>query len=139
MDNISAIDLCYKRYISALSQYLPEGLILVDIDLLQELDLLNFHQQNEDPSFTRFFQVVESEDKITLMNDQFVVWIVPEKQEEEAFTYILIATNRGEELHLELCFRVSGVYNTSRLVLRLLEKYLYEIQETEEALKHLKL
>ena len=138
MDNISAIDLCYKRFAQDLNQFLPDGLILVDIDLLQELDLLDFHHQKNDPGFTRYFQVIESEEKITLLNDQFIVWIVPEKHENEAYTYILIATNMPDEPHLELAFRVSGAYNTSRLVLRLLEKYLYDIQETEDSLKAFK-
>jgi hypothetical protein len=38
---------------------------------------------------------------------------------------------------LELCFITSGVYNTSRLVLRVLEKFLVEIEENEKLLKTL--
>ena len=136
MDDISEIDLYYKKYAKELNNYLPDGLILVDIDLLQELDLLTFHHQKNDPAFTRYFQVIESEEKITLINEQFIVWIVPEKRESEAFTYILIALNTSDAPHLELAFRVSGAYNTSRLVLRLLERYLYEITETEDSLKN---
>lgn len=138
MDKLSEIDLCYKKYIKDLSRWLPDGLIVVDIDLLQELDLLAFHSQPNDPGFTRYFQVIESDEKITLVNDQFIVWIVPEKHDDEAYTYIIIATNTAEVPHLELAFRVSGAYNTSRLVLRLLEKYLHDIQETEESLRHIR-
>lgn len=138
MDNLSAIDLCFKKYTKDLSLWLPDGLIQVDIELLQELNLLDFHSQKTDPGFTRYFQVIESEEKITLINEQFIVWIVPEKYEDESYTYILIATNHSEEAHLELAFSVSGAFNTSRLVLRLLEKYLLEIQETEESLKSIK-
>lgn len=137
MDELREIDQYYKKISKDLNRFLPDGLIVVDIDLLQELDLLNFHSFPNDPGFTRYFQVVESEEKITLINDQFVVWIVPEKRENEAYTYILIATNTPETPHLELAFRVSGAYNTSRLVLRLLERYLSDIQETEDSLRHL--
>lgn len=139
MDNLSAIDVYYKKYTQDLNMWLPDGLIQVDIELLQDLELLDFHAQKSDNSFTRYFQVIESEEKITLINDQFIVWIVPEKYEDEAFTYILIATNHSEEAHLELAFSVGGAYNTSRLVLRLLEKYLLEIQETEDTLKSIKI
>lgn len=135
MDDISAIDLQYQKFTKDLNRYLPDGLIQVDIDLLQELDLVNFHSQKNDPGFTRYFQVSETDEKITLINEQHIVWIVPEKHEEESFTYILIALNHFEEPHLELAFSVSGAYNTSRLVLRLLEKYLMEIQENEDSLK----
>ena len=50
----------------------------------------------------------------------------------------LIALNHEEQPQLEIAFSTSGVYNSSRLVLRVLEKYLQEIQETEDTLKSLK-
>lgn len=139
MDDLSQIDLIYKKYSSDLNAYLPDGLIQVDLELLQELNLLSFHKDKNEPGFTRYFQVVESEDRITLMNEQFVVWIVPEKVDNQSLTYVLIATNHHEEEpHLEIAFSVAGAYNTSRLVLHLLEKYLIEIQDTEDSLASLR-
>jgi hypothetical protein len=50
-------------------------------------------------------------------------------------TYTLIALNRGDcEPQLEVAFIASGVYNSSKLVLKVLEKFLIEIQETETTL-----
>ena len=117
-------------------EYLPDGLTQVDIDILNELDLITFYEKS-DVGFTRYFQVGETDEKITLLNDQFIVWIVPEKVEDTSSTYVFIALNK-EEPHLELAFSVSGVYNTSKLVLRLLEHYLQDIQENEEVLGHIK-
>ena len=59
----------------------------------------------------RFFHVVESKDKITLYNDQFVVWVVPEKIKDEPTTIVLIALSddsNDSKLHLELAFADGG-------------------------------
>lgn len=120
--------------------WLPEDILEVNLELLQKLELLHYHDPAyNDPSLTRYFHVVESEDKITLLNEEFVVWIVPEKMEGVAVTYTLIALNGEEkEPELQMCFVTSGVYNNSRLVLRVLEKFLFEIQENENMLRSLK-
>ena len=140
MNNIEKLEAVYKKYIQNLSDWLPEGIIRVDLALLQEMNLLDFDKeiQKPDDSLTRYFQVIEQEDKITLVNEEYVIWIVPSSNEEIAATYTLVALNRvGREPELELAFSVSGVYNTSKMVLRLLEKFLADIQENEEALKRL--
>lgn len=140
MNNIEKLEAVYKKYIQNLSDWLPEGIIRVDLALLQEMNLLDFDKeiQKPDDSLTRYFQVIEQEDKITLVNEEYVIWIVPSSNEEVAATYTLVALNRvGREPELELAFSVSGVYNTSKMVLRLLEKFLADIQENEDALKRL--
>ncbi len=140
MNNIEKLEAVYKKFIHNLPDWLPEGIIRVDLALLQEMDLLDFDKeiQKPDDSLTRYFQVIEQEDKITLVNEEYVIWIVPSSHEEIAATYTLVALNKpGHEPELELAFSVSGVYNTSKMVLRLLEKFLAEIHENEEALKRL--
>jgi hypothetical protein len=138
MDNPAVLEACYKKYIDNITKWLPDGMIPVDLVLLHHLDLLHYHDRTPiDPHLTRFFQVIESEEKITLVNDEFVVWIVPEKQDEIPVTYTLIALNKKDHIQLELGFSVSGIYNTSKLVLSILEKYLYEIQVTEDLLAKL--
>lgn len=136
MPNIEKLEGYYKKAVENLHDCLPEGVIHVDLAILQNHDLLDFqgiesHQENV---LTRYFHVIESEEKITLINDQFVIWIVPEAMER---TLTLIALNNQQEPKLELVFSVSGVYNNSRLVLRILEKFLHEIQENEEELSRL--
>lgn len=139
MNNLAALEKHYKKFSSDLAQWLPEGIIHVDISLLHRLNLLNYHHLDRyDPALTRYFQAIETHEKITLLNEEFVVWIVPEHVGSLSITYTLIATNPDENPHLEMAFATSGVYNTSRLVLRILEKYLHEIHENEEALRELK-
>lgn len=139
MHNITQLEAYYKRFVTDINTYLPEDIIDVDLELLQELELLNYHDpEQNDASLTRYFHVIESEDKITLVNEDFVIWIVPEKIEEVVLTYALIALNdENQHPNLRMCFVASGVYNTSRLVLRVLEKFLYEIQESENYIRQL--
>lgn len=139
MHNLAVLEACYKKYVNDISTYLPEDIVNVDLALLYELDLLNYYDPDQnDPTLTRYFHVVESSDKITLVNEDFVIWIVPEKIEDVTLTYTLIALNEEEEPpNLQMCFVASGVYNTSRLVLRVLEKFLFEIQENENFIREI--
>lgn len=139
MNDINQLDELYKKYISNLGSWLPEGVIEVDLKLMQEMDLLDYHRrEKKDPSLTRYFHVVESAEKITLINENFVIWIVPDRINDTPVTYTLIALNSPDKPHLEMAFASRGVYNTSRLVLRVLEKYLQDIQDTEDLLHKLK-
>ena len=138
MNKPSNLETYYKRYINDLGKWLPDGIINVDINLLHKLNLLHFHKKETmDSALTRYFQVIESDGKLTLANEQFVIWIVPEKLEMAAVTYTLIALNKHDDIQLELAFVTSGVYNNSHLVLRLLEKFLLDIQGTEDVLDKL--
>lgn len=137
MDNLTIIEESYKKYVRDMTKWLPEGVLDVDLPLLQKLELLDYHNPaRRDPRLTRYFHVVESDDKITLINDFFVVWIVPDKIGSSAITYTLIALNPSQP-HLEMAYSTSGVYNSSKLVLRVLEKLLQEIQENEDLITNL--
>lgn len=135
MNHPSVLEACFRKYIKNIIQWLPDGVIQVDLELLHRLNLLHYYNKEyDDPNLTRYFHVVDSGDKITLVNDDFVVWIVPDRKDNIAMTHTLIALNKNDTIHLEMAFATSGIYNNSRLVLRLLEKYLFEIQTTEEML-----
>jgi hypothetical protein len=135
MNNPTILEACFKRYINDISRWLPDGIVEVNLETLHDLDLLSFHKKGSaNSALTRYFHVVESEEKLTLVNEDFIVWIVPERHENISVTYTLIALNKDEEIQLELGFATKGIYNNSHLVLRLLEKYLYEIQNTEDQL-----
>ena len=139
MHNITLIETFYKKYANHLSDCIPEGIINVDINVLHQLELLEYYNsETKDPSLTRYFHVIETDEKITLINDQFIVWIVPDRLDNVPVTYTLIALNKEEAPQIEMAFSASGVYNTSRLVLRVLEKYLMDIQENEEMIHKIK-
>ena len=114
-------------------QFAPDGIVEIDLSLLHELGLLACEEEShEETSLTHNFYVVESADKLTLFNQKYVVWIVPKLVDQTPTTYTLIALNDKKQTHLEMVFATSGVYNHSSLVLRILEKFLEQIEENEE-------
>lgn len=136
MNNQKHLDQYYNKCISNLRTWLPDGLVTIDLNTLHQLDLLHFHNHGhgpDDPNLTRYFQVTESEEKLTLVNEEFVIWISPSEDGEKTVT--LVALNGDTDLHLELGFVTQGIYNQSHLVLKILEKFLLEIHTTESVLK----
>ncbi len=140
MHNLFLVEEAYKKFVKDLSKFIPEGFYNVDLDLLYKFDLLHFQPQpvKREESVSRYFQIVETKEKITLINEQFIVWIIPSRINNIPVTYTLIAMNKGDnEPQLETSFVTSGIYNSSRLVLKILEKFLGEIQENETLLSKL--
>ncbi|MBA3722349.1 MAG: hypothetical protein H0W88_08100 [Parachlamydiaceae bacterium] len=138
MHDLSSIEEYFKKYSKSLYYWIPEGIYTVNISLLQRFNLLHFQFPPEpDPVLTRQFYILESPEKITLINDDFVIWIMPDKIDQIPVTYALIAINHEDQPRLEVAFIASGVYNTSHVVLRVLDKFLLEIQENEKLLDKL--
>lgn len=140
MQNIDLVEEFYQKSIKDVELMIPEGIYFVNLELLHHFDLLHFQPTGEyrDPLMAGYFQVIESQEKITLINNEFIVWIIPNKVDQAAsFTYILIALNKeDQDPQLEAAIISSGIYNTSKLVLKILEKFLIEIQETEKTISN---
>lgn len=140
MDSFPLIEKFYQQYCKDLSSWLPEDIIEVNLELLWQLDLVQYlDESRQDESIARYFYVIESEEKITLVNEKFVVWIVPDISTSPPKTYTLVALNHPNCPKLELAFTTAGVYNTSKLVLRVLEKFLVDIEENETFLSNIAL
>lgn len=139
MSDIAHLEANFQRFIKSLPQWLPDGVQQVDLEMLKRLDLLTVEEQSGDimTSLTRHFHVVEAPDKITLFNDQFVAWILPQLIDQKPLTFTLIALRTEDTAHPETGFVTTGVYNSSRFVLRILERMLIEIQENEALLNRL--
>lgn len=139
MENLQALEQCYKEYSKNLTEWVPDGLVEVNLEFLFNFNLLDCLRDEEHifNNLTQFFHVIENHEKITLINEQFVIWIVPELQNYKSITYVLVALNEEKGPHLELAFFTTGVYNSSKFVLRVLEKFLNEIKESEEIIHKL--
>ncbi len=136
MLNPIQIEEAYKEFIGNLPNWAHDGITSVDMKFLHEQGLLASLQQDQGNSddLTQYFHVVESVEKVTLFNEQFIVWIVPKIEGEQPLTYVLIALNHPEDAHLEVVFATRGVYNTPRYVLKVLQHFLEDMLETEETL-----
>jgi hypothetical protein len=135
MLNPSRIEETYREFMSNLNKWVHEGIIDIDLKFLFDNDLLEVienESEEEDPDdLTQYFDVIHGEEKATLYNEQFVVWIIPKMENSEPITYVLIAINQPDKAVLELVFTTRGVYNTPRHVLEVLQHFLLETLDTE--------
>jgi len=126
----------YKDFTDNLQQWAPDGCIHVNLQLLQDLGLLNnWDADTTAPeSLTQQFHVVETNDKVTLFNEKFAIWITPQVQTELPSTLVMIALIQGQKLHLEIIYATSGVYNTPKYILKVLQHFMTEMLDTEATL-----
>ncbi len=126
----------YKTFTENFSKWAPDECIQVNLQLLQDLGLLNNWDLDlgTPESLTQQFHVIETNDKVTLFNSQFAVWIVPQTQTELPSTLIMVAIIQNTKPHLEIVYTTSGVYNTPKYILKVLQHFMTEILDTEAAL-----
>lgn len=136
MLNPMQIEEAYKEFMGNLNGWAHDGVIPVNLSFLYDQGLLSSLQEDHgDPDdLTQYFHVVESPEKVTLFNEQFIVWIIPKMETDVPVTYVMIALNAQDKAHLEIVFTTHGVYNTPRYVLRVLQHFLSDMLETEETL-----
>lgn len=130
------IEEAYKGFMGDLPKNAHDGIIFINLQFLYDSGLLNWIHEDQDnqDNLTQYFHVIENAEKVTLFNEQFVVWIIPRIEKEIPMTYILIALNHQDQLSLEIVFTTTGVYNTPRYVLKILQHFLMDVLETEAAL-----
>ncbi len=117
-----------------LQKHAPDGVITVDLNLLHDLGLLQngkFDQSGSTDELMHYFHVLETPDKVTLFNEQFVVWILPKVVQEAPLTLTFISRLQTTKPNLELVFSTTGVYNTPKFILKVLEHFLTEVIDTE--------
>lgn len=125
----------FVEFSQNLPKHIPDGVITVDLHMLQELGLLKhdeFDQSTTHEDLMHYFHVLETADKVTLFNEQFAVWILPQVIGEISLTLTFIALlQQNNKPHLELVFSTAGVYNTPKFILKILEHFLTEVIDTE--------
>jgi hypothetical protein len=133
MMNPIQLEEAYKDFTENFQKWAPDGFINVNLQLLQDLGLLsNTEEENSDSeSLAQQFHVIETNDKVTLFNQQFAIWIVPQVDTELPSTLILISLIQNLKPHLEIVYTTSGVYNTPQYILRVLQHFLTEVLDTE--------
>ncbi|HSX11755.1 MAG TPA: hypothetical protein VLF94_08580 [Chlamydiales bacterium] len=136
MLNPIQIEEAYKGFMTNLTDCVHDGITQIDLKFLHDESLLSVLQEDKGDTddLTQYFHVIESVEKVTLFNEQFIVWIIPKMDGEQPLTYVLIALNHPETAHLEVVFATRGVYNTPRYVLKVLQHFLVDMLEIEETL-----
>ena len=136
MLNPMQIEEAYKDFTTNLPTLAHDGIIPIDLKFLHDEGLLESLQEDKTDSddLTQYFHVIESVEKVTLFNEQFIVWIIPKMEGAQPLTSVLIALNHPDKANLEVVFATHGVYNTPRYVLKVLQHFLLDMLETEETL-----
>jgi hypothetical protein len=131
----------FGEFSNNLPKHAPDGVLVVDLNLLQELGLLQhekFAHSQSHADLMHYFHVLETADKVTLFNEQFAVWILPQVVHEIPLTLTFVARlQQKAKPNLELVFSTSGVYNTPRFILKILEHFLTEVIDTESLLSQI--
>ncbi|MFZ4673465.1 hypothetical protein EB008_05025 [bacterium] len=137
MPNPGKLERAFEEFFSDLSFFNHDGIINIDLPLLRDHNLLNCNDQDQDllQQHPFYFHVIEEEDKVTLFNHQFAVWIVPQQGETDKETLTLIAYIEDETPLLDLVFRTAGIYNSPKYILRALRHFLKEIMDNEDVLQ----
>lgn len=123
----------YQEFSENLRKWIPDGIMSVNIHLLNDIGLLNHDklEANTTDSLTHLFHVLETAEKVTLYNEQFAIWIVPRVVDNISSTLTYIALINQNKPHLEIVFSTSGVYNTPKYILKILQHFLIEVIDTE--------
>ncbi|MCH9612808.1 MAG: hypothetical protein S4CHLAM102_13070 [Chlamydiia bacterium] len=140
MLNPQKLDKAFTKFMSDLGKWVQDGIIEVDLELLKKYGLLNKTEEEEkemQKNFPFYFHVLEVPEKVTLFNNQFVIWIVPKVVNEVPTTFTLITLVNGDDLNLELVFSTTGIYNSPKYVLKVLRHLLTEVIDTEEEIASL--
>jgi hypothetical protein len=137
MPNPGKLERAFEEFFSDLSFFNHDGIINIDLPFLRDHNLLNCNDQDQDllQQHPFYFHVIEEEDKVTLFNHQFAVWIVPQQGETDKETLTLIAYIEEETPLLDLVFRTAGIYNSPKYILRALRHFLREIMDNEDVLQ----
>ena len=127
------LEKAYENFTQNVKQWLPDGLIQIDLETLCEMGLVNGRDfDHEDPDeVTQYFHVLETPDKITLYNEKFAVWIVPNLVEDIPITHTYISQIRENTPQLELVYENCGIYNSPKFILKVLEHFLIETLHTD--------
>lgn len=114
-------------------KWVPDGIIQINLEALCEMGLLNQEDfdEEEPDDVTQYFHVLETPDKITLLNEKFAIWIVPKMVGDVSTTHTYISQLQKDKLHLELVYETSGVYNNPKFILKILQHFLIEVIDTD--------
>lgn len=132
------LDLAYQDCAKSVHGLL-DGIQSINIELLNQLNLLRISEleKKQSDNFEEHFQVIEAPEKVTLHNEKFIIWIVPEQDTEFASTLTMVAMIKNAKAKLELAFRAESVYNAPKHILRVLQTVIADLIDTESVLSEI--
>ena len=138
MVSMEQLDGFFQKLSANTGEFFPDGVVDINVKVLHNLGLLSDNPPvlHEAPA-SSLLQAVESDGRITLFNEKFALWIVPQANTAAPTTVTFIARRTGDAFSPEVAFRTQGIHNRSKTILRIIDRFLVEIQETESVIASL--
>lgn len=136
----SELDALYDVFMHDLAHVAHDGVLEVDLELLHSLDLLEWEASpihKKGLYFKDSFYLLESEDKLTLFNERYLIWITPGMLGDKAGSLTLLCLRDQSPPRVEVAFATRGVYNSPALVLQLIDRFIRDIEENDCTFSHL--
>lgn len=109
----------------------PDGIIEINSQIIKSFGL-NLDTSSKKSNVQSYFYVIEALDKITLINEQFIVWLYPYINGDTCReTITFIARHDLPHFQLELAYSTKDQFNHPAIVLDILECFIHEIRENE--------
>lgn len=137
MVSIEKLDAFFNDLIQHTPDLLPDGILDINVKSLHALHLLTEESPASGSTPATLLQAIESGGKITLYNEKFALWIAPQRNADPASTIVFIATRSEDMIKPEIAFRTTGIHNRSKTILKLIDRFLLDIQETESLISKL--
>jgi hypothetical protein len=131
--SIDQLDAFFTQLCTNTTDLLPDGILNINIKSLHSLKLLD----ECPPPGTMALHTIESDEKITLFNDNFALWIAPQKNASPAETVVFIARTAEGKFIPEVAFRTRGLHNQSKTIIRIIDRLLSDITETDSVISEL--
>jgi hypothetical protein len=137
--SIEQLDAFFDDLTQHTSDLLPDGILEINVKSLHALHLLseNISAPPGSTPASNLLQAIESGGKITLYNEKFALWVAPQKNADPSSTIVFIARRDEDALKPEIAFRTTGIHNRSKIILKLIDRFLLDIQETESVISNL--
>lgn len=139
MFNADRIEALFQQFLGELQNGGADRWVYIDNQLLANLGIAQEELELSSGQAQSYFFVLESNDKITLINQDFIVWLVPLKNENQRSqeTLAIVARNTEKEPQMETIIHASGSYNTPDTILKVLDRMLKEIKENDDLVSEL--
>lgn len=122
----------FHQFTDDLSKWIQDGIQNIDHAFLKEAGInVDNNDSNSLDDLPFYFHVIETDEKVTLFNNQFIVWIIPKIVNDESLTYTLICYLHENEPKLEIVFTTKQEFNSPKLLIKTLRYYLTEMIDTE--------
>ena len=123
----------FQHFITDLTLRYHNEIVLVDsaqlaLYRLSETDLL---APPDDKSPFCYFHVAEASEKLTLINDRFVAWILPMWHIFSGQTLLIVAGREPGQLVLKSVLALPKTCNSPNAALKVLERVLIDVREND--------